>query len=195
MVSKITQVPDRGLFSAAIHPYNASQMEVAWLDRLREVAMDTRCIALGETGLDLRQEYSSSNKQQIASFEEHIFLSNKLHKPLIIHAVKSLSQSLAKLHRASEPFIFHGFTGSTDAAQRIVERGGYISLGHKIVRDKALAERIAVVDLEQILMETDDNDVPIEDVYAALAHAKNMDIEEIKIQITQNFNRVFRLNL
>lgn len=157
--------------------------------------METRCIALGETGLDMRHEYSPSAKQQIASFEEHIFLSNKLHKPLIIHSVKSLSQSLTKLQRATEPFVFHGFTGSTDAAQRIVERGGYISIGHKIVRDKALAERIAVVDLEQILMETDDNDVSIEDVYAALAQAKKMDIEELKTQITQNFNRVFRQTL
>lgn len=191
MVTGRAETPRSGLFSAAIHPYSAHSAESAWLDRLAQVVRQERCVAIGETGLDLRDEYARSIKQQNAIFEEHVFLSNKLCKPLIIHSVRALKPTLKILEKAHQPFIIHGFAGGQEGAKDILEAGGYISLGEKIIRDEALAQRVADLPHDRLLLETDDNLTPIEDIYEALSKIKRIDIQRIKQIIETNFRTIF----
>lgn len=179
------------LFAAGVHPYSLSGFDITWIDRLGQIVRQKNCIAIGETGLDFRSEYQPSAKQQLAVMDEHIFLAQKLNKPLIIHCVKALPQVLNKLKGITVPFVFHGFTGSADAAHQIIEHGGLVSLGEKITHDTELQERVRQIELTKILLETDDNNTPIQEIYTALATIKNIEQESLKNQIEENFKRIF----
>ncbi|MEG0724889.1 MAG: TatD family hydrolase [Mucinivorans sp.] len=191
MVSSGAQVPTGGLFSAAIHPYAMAGFDITWIDRLAYIVSHERCVAIGETGLDMRQEYRATEKQQRAVFEEHIFLAEKLHLPLIIHAVKATPDVLRQMEKVTVPFVFHGFAGNVEVARQIIARGGMVSLGEKITRNGELAARVEAIDLSRILLETDDGDTPIQEIYEALAAIKNVSLEEIKTQIEMNFHTIF----
>ncbi|MEG0602814.1 MAG: TatD family hydrolase, partial [Mucinivorans sp.] len=195
MVTSCATIPVADYFSAAIHPYSLSGFDITWLDELAHVVRQKNCIAIGETGLDWRSEYQTTQKQQHAIFDEHIFLANKLHLPLIIHSVKATRPVLAHLAHKQTPFVFHGYTGSLASANEIIDSGGMLSFGAKIIQDNQLQERVREIDNSKILLETDESNTAIQDIYAALAAIKSMTIEELKIQIEINFSNLFTQNL
>lgn len=191
MVTASTATPPEGLFSAAIHPYSMAGFDITWIDRLQQIAASGRCVAIGETGLDMRQEYAATEKQQRAVLDEHLFLASKLQKPLIIHAVKARDEVLRRLDSVTVPVVFHGFAGTAQAAAQITERGHYISLGHKITHDEALIERARQFDRSKLLLETDDHDSTIQQVYRATAAALGVEIQELQRIVEHNFCTIF----
>ena len=87
------------LFSIGIHPWDVtSNLEIRELERY---VQDIRCIAVGETGLDRSEKYISSLDYQTKVFVEHITLSIKFNKPLIIHCVRAYSDILEQLKKYS----------------------------------------------------------------------------------------------
>ena len=190
-VASSTEVPASGLFSAGIHPYSMPQFDMSWVDRLGETARHPRCVALGETGLDLRAEHLPTAKQQIAVFDEHLFLAKKLGKPLVVHSVRALPQVLQRIKEV--PFVVHGFVGSEEAFGQIRAAGGSVSLGEKLLHDAALRERAARFDPAGVLLETDDSAATIESIYAAWAEVQQIDPERINEQIERNVQGLFNL--
>lgn len=181
-----TEPPAEGLFSVGVHPYTLPQFNMSWIDRLGELARHPRCVAVGETGLDFRAEYMGTAKQQLAVFDEHIFLAQKLQKPLIIHSVRALPQTLARLRDVA--FVVHGFVGSVDDFDQIAAAGGWVSLGEKLTRDPALCDRVAQFDPMRVVLETDDSTTPIQAVYAAWSAARG---QEMNAQVAQNVHTLF----
>ena len=81
---------DAGVFSVGIHPcYISGDGQEQWKQVL-ERASHPLCVAIGECGLDKRA--ATPLPEQTALFEQHIALAELLHKPLIIHCVKSYGE-------------------------------------------------------------------------------------------------------
>ena len=76
----------RHAFSCGIHPWYSEESENQ-MSYLKEIVGDPRIVAIGETGLDKLK--GPSYDIQIPVFKEHIVLSEKLKKPIIIHCVKA----------------------------------------------------------------------------------------------------------
>ena len=182
-VAKVTY--KRHSFSCGIHPWYSEDSEPQ-LKYLYEIATDPRIIAIGETGLDKIKGPSLS--VQIPVFKSHIELSEKLKKPLIIHAVKVWEQlyHIRKEAKPTQPWIIHGFRGNPQVTQQMVKAGFVFSLG-----DKFNVDSLEFIPKESLFCETDEDEMDIRDVYQQIADALNQDVEDFAAQIAKNVHRVF----
>lgn len=174
-------------FSSAIHPWKADDSEIQFTHLLR-IASDKRIVAIGETGLDKIKGPSLDIQTKL--FKQHIALSEKLEKPLIIHAVKAWQQlyHIRKNAQPTQPWIIHGFRGNPQITQQMARVGYMFSIGEKFN-----ANSVEFIPKDSLFCETDESTIDIGKVYQQVADALNKDIEEIANQISENVRRVFRL--
>jgi TatD DNase family protein len=176
---------DRHAFSCGIHPWYSEDSENQMI-YLKEIVGDPRIVAIGETGLDKLK--GPSFDVQIPVFKEHIVLSEKLGKPLIIHCVKAWEELLRVREETNpaQPWILHGYRGKPELTKRLVREGFNFSVG-----DDINVESMELIPLENLFCETDEDFMDIRDVYAQAAQAVNMELEEFAEKIAQNIHRIF----
>ncbi len=175
----------RHSFSCGIHPWYSedSENQMAYL---KEIVADPRIVAIGETGLDKLK--GPSFDIQIPVFKEHIALSEKLKKPLVIHCVKAWDE-LIKIFtevRPTQPWILHGYRGKPELTGRLIDLGFYFSVG-----DEINVLSMEFIPIERIFCETDEDITDIKEVYRQAAHSKDMELEEFAEKIAQNIHRIF----
>lgn len=178
-------------YATTIHPCDVSQSE------LHYISIDNydpkTIIAIGETGLDYRREYRANAELQRLFFRRYIEVAEKLHKFVVVHQIRALDDTLEILKDVTIPVIFHGFSGSLESAQRITRAGYYLSFGHLLFNNIKLHSVIRNIPLSSIFFETDESHWPIEEIYSKAALILGLNIEDLKTEITKNFNDVIRL--
>lgn len=175
----------RHSFSCGIHPWYSedSDNQMAYL---YEIASDPRIIAIGETGLDKLK--GPSYDIQIPVFKKHIELSERLSKPVIIHCVKAWEELIRvrKEVKPAQPWVIHGYRGKPQLTERLVKEGFLFSVGDMISVDS-----MPLIPLDSLFCETDEDDMPIQDVYLQASKALNMPVEEFAERVAMNVHRVF----
>lgn len=184
-------VPEYCLRSVGIHPWDAATTDMGMLDKA--IGHDG-VVAIGETGLDRACGVSWSAQEHM--FTEHIRRSEQHRLPLIIHCVRAFDDviRMRTVHRATMPWILHGFNKSGDVIDRLVEADMYVSFGGALLRDGSPAtSAIRRLPSSRIFLETDDDaDLRIADVYAAAASLLNVSIEDLCTTQHENFKTVFK---
>lgn len=175
----------RHAFSCGIHPWYSEDSENQML-YLKEIVSNPRIVAIGETGLDKLK--GPAYDIQIPVFKEHISLSEKLKKPLIIHCVKAWEEliQIRQECNPSQPWIIHGYRGKPELTKRLINQGFLFSVG-----DYINVESVEIIPIESLFCETDEDVMNIRYVYAQAAQAKNMDLDDFAEQIAQNVHRIF----
>lgn len=175
----------RHAFSCGIHPWYSEDSENQ-LIYLKEIVSDSRIVAIGEAGLDKLK--GPSYDIQIPVFKEHITLSEKLNKPLIIHCVKAWEEliQIRQECNPTQPWIIHGYRGKPELTKRLINEGFLFSVGEDIN-----VESMELIPVELLFCETDEDEMDIRDVYAQAAQAKNMELEEFAEKIAENVHRIF----
>ncbi|NBI13980.1 YchF/TatD family DNA exonuclease [[Haemophilus] felis] len=180
--------------------------------RLRRLAENPKVIAIGETGLDYY--YSADNKaEQQAVFAEQIQIANELHKPVIVHtrAAREDTMTLLRENHADKcGAVLHCFTENWEMAKQGLDLGLYISISGIITFKNAedLRDVVRKVPLDRLLVETDSPylaPVPyrgkqnqpayVREVCEYVASLKGLSVEEFAQITTQNFERLFRINV
>jgi TatD DNase family protein len=149
-------------------------------------------IAVGETGLD--KAVNVPVDLQEAVFQMHLDLADRVRKPVILHCVRAWSEILAirKSKQTDIPWIFHGFTGKPEAADQLIRKGCYVSFGKALLKPNAvIGTMFRNIALQHVFFETDEMDIPVAEVYKAAAGLKEINLEELKWQIQQNFLTCF----
>lgn len=174
--------------SVGLHPWYINTQVEASLSVLKQSAMHTQVMAIGETGLD--KACITPFPLQLAVFKEHIELSEQYGKPLIIHCVKAFNELLIlkKEMQPAQAWILHGFRGKASLAQQLLEHGFYFSFGQGL---ELLQKTINALPIERIFLETDDAPCSIQSRYALLASFKGISVEALKQLINDNFSLVF----
>ena len=187
LYDKIKDRYNNQFFSSAIHPWKAGDSEIQYKHLLR-IASDMRFLLIGETGLDKIKGPSLDIQTEL--FKQHIALSEKLEKPLIIHAVKAWQQlyHIRKDTKPTQPWIIHGFRGNPQITEQMARVGYMFSIGEKFN-----ANSLQFIPEDSLFCETDESAIDIKQVYQQVADALNKDIEELANQISENVRRVFRL--
>lgn len=118
-------------YSVGIHPWDSADVTPEMLDLLDREAALPEVVAIGETGLDALRGASMADQETL--FMHHVALSERLCKPLVIHAVRSLHHilRLRKSSRAVQPWIIHGFRGNAETGRQLIAAGMYLSLGER----------------------------------------------------------------
>jgi TatD DNase family protein len=167
-----------------IHPWFADREA---LPLLRTRAVHPQVAAIGETGLD-RRHTSVSPSLQEEVFEAQVRLACELRKPLIIHCVGAWSEVMAvrKRVRSDIPWIIHGFRGKAQLADQLLRAGFFLSFGSRC-RPEALRR---AWDARRLLVETDESDMDIREIYALLSAQLAVTEEILSLEILDNVRKI-----
>lgn len=145
--------------------------------------------AVGEIGLDKACEVDF--EQQMAVFEAQLRLAEQYQKPVVLHCVRAFEEVMNVLEKfALRAVIFHGFIGSQEQAERAVKKGYYLSFGARTERSKKTIEALRATPLDQLFVESDEAEMPIEEIYALVARLRGITIEELAAATSRNYERL-----
>lgn len=188
---------EQGYYSYGIHPWALDnvdfQIEEA-LSLLEARLQSPNVLALGEAGLD--KMHKASFERQIELFERQIELSETMQIPMILHDVRSHNEiiTLRKKHKAHQPWILHGFSGTEQDLKQLIEQGIYLSVGESLLHsERKIYKSFKFIDLYYLFLETDMAEIGVETIYEAAANLLEMDLSDLQIRIFANFARLFRL--
>lgn len=188
--------PEQGFYSYGIHPWaldNADFQSEKALQALEEKLKLPQVLALGEAGLD--KMHKASFERQIKLFERQIELSEALQKPMILHDVRSHNEIIAlrKKHKAVQPWIVHGFSGTEQDIKQLIGQGIYLSVGESLLHpERKIHKSFKFIDLDYLFLETDMAEIGVETIYEAAANLLEMDLSVLQTRIFSNFARLFR---
>ena len=152
------------LGGVALHPNEVPRLAAvggldAALAEIEQIAAHPRVRVVGETGLDYYRTGPDGVPVQQDSFRWHIDLAKRLGKALQIHDRDSHADVLRILAEegAPERTVLHCFSGDVEMARVAVDRGYFLSFAGTVTFKNArdLRNALAVVPLEQVLVETD----------------------------------------
>ena len=123
---------------------------------------------------------------------EQLDWAERLGKPVVLHCVKAFEAVMRELApHALRAVIFHGFIGSSQQAAEAIKKGYYLSFGERTFRSPRTVEALRRTPVENLFAETDESDVPIEEIYRRIAQAKDLDPELLKCAIYRNYREIF----
>ncbi len=175
--------------SIGIHPWYSNDYIIkSQLPILRSILKRQSVFAIGECGLDRIKGPDLSFQEEI--FIKQIRLAEEFKKPLIIHSVRCSSEllSIKKIIRPKIPMIIHGFNGSLQIANSLIDKGYFLSFGkHLMSENSKLEEVFQAIDLSRCFLETDDNEYQIAEIYEKAAKISKIEVDELKKSLLTNF--------
>ena len=187
-VLNITQeasIPQQ-LYSISFHPWHCSPLE-DYLAMIEKNWNDKNFLFIGEIGLDIKTQHDFAD--QIHNLEKIInFIQNqKSKKTILIHNVKAFSYLKKRLYTMKT--IWHDFNGNMDELNDLKKNElNYFSIGPSFYKkNSSISKLIDKIPKEKILVETDASTVDLSAHYQQVARALNMDVNELKEQISENF--------
>lgn len=161
--------------AVGVHPNDAVDLEIDWLEKLKQLARHPKVVAIGEIGLDDYWERTPGELQRLV-FQNQLDLAAKLGLPVVIHsrdkatsdgpALRAVLDMLvewqARLHDAGSeladrPGVLHSFSGDLPAARRAVNANFLIGITGPVTFKKAemLREVAASLPETALVVETD----------------------------------------
>jgi TatD DNase family protein len=194
--------------SAGIHP--ESVQESADVDWIAAALTHRKIVGIGETGLDyggIGDGRCGTRDMQRASFAAHLALAHSNGLPVIVHtrAADDDTRDLLQSHRDSIG-VLHCFTESWELARAALDLGWYISIsGIVTFRNAANVREVARrIPDDRLLVETDcpwlapvphrgktNEPAYVTHTAAFLAALRNRDPQELALQTSNNFRRLF----
>ncbi|HTE07284.1 MAG TPA: TatD family hydrolase [Flavitalea sp.] len=192
---------------AGLHPCYVKDNVEKELQAIRQWTNERSFSAIGEIGLDYYWDKTFIAEQKMA-FESQMELAASLGLPVVIHSRESMRDTIDMLKgRKGKGLtgIFHCFSGTLSDAREIIECGLKLGIGGVLTYKKAgLAEVIAEIELEHLVLETDApylSPVPfrgkrnepsyIRHVADKLAQLKNLPLAEVARVTTANAQNIF----
>ena len=187
------EAPNTKCYSIGIHPYDVLNVNCERLDISK--LNSTEILAIGEIGLDFR--FNETVPQQLIIFKQQLNLARNMALPVVIHCVKAFEQTLAILQKeGAERFMFHGFNSSIQNAQKILNAGGYLSFGSKLLYNSSLQEvfkQVVELNASRILLESDESENVIPQLYGLGTKLYGSISPNFNEQIKQNFITFYNL--
>ena len=184
--------PSEKFLSFGIHPWDVDKIDIVdQLDKLNNLCSEKKLIAIGEIGID--RAINTNMEIQKEVFIKQLEISKKFKLPVIIHCVRAWSDILAvrKIGKYKNTWIFHGFNGNFQTASQIIKSGCCLSYGKALISSKKLQEVFTQMPKEFIFFETDDSDIKIKEIYQKGAELYEIEIDELKSIILDNYRKVF----
>ena len=197
----------------------ASRGEIFDKNVYKELAKDSKVVAIGECGLDYYHLDAISIEKQKEAFIEQIKLANEIGKPLMLHVRDAYADTLKilkqHLDNKSLPMgrrgVVHFFAGNLEEAKGFIDFGFLLSFTGAITfplrkngKGCNYEEIIKNIPLEMILTDTDspyvapvpyrgkrNEPVYVKEIVKKIAEIKNLPEAEVAKTIFANAKRVF----
>jgi TatD DNase family protein len=195
--------------SVGTHPHYADQELDIDVANLTAISTHPKVVAIGEAGLDYFRN-NSPRDAQAQSFRRHIAAARETRLPLVIHS-RDCDADMTHILREESgkgafPAVLHCFTGGRDLAFAAIDLGHYVSFTGILTfkNSQALREIAAALPADRILIETDapylaplpyrgkrNEPAYVAETAKVLAAARGVSADEIALQTTENFFRLF----
>ena len=191
------------------HPDVADEVNEDVLNEYRRLcAENPKVKAIGEIGLDYHYE-DIPREIQLKAFRAQMALARELGLPVIVHERDAHEDGMKVVEEFPEVTgVFHCYSGSTEMAKWLVNRGWYIGftgvLTFKNAR-KAL-EVAAAIPMDRIVLETDcpymspepfrgrrNDPGKLYRMAEKLAELRGLSLEEVHAITTENGKRLYRI--
>lgn len=183
---KIGRCPKGQCYSVGLHPWDTARLDAYRVvdQALAHYLENEHCVALGEVGIDRLRGASMAVQEELLSVQ--LKIGESLHKPVIVHCVRAWSELLSVFRKQRFTYnkAIHGYRGSLPVLERLLEEGWYISVGFYTP-----PELIEHIPLEQLLLESDDTQLPIDTLYEQTAERLNISDNELKAMVKGNIQR------
>ena len=142
--------------ACGIHPEEADKVPESYIDILRDLAKNEKCVAIGEIGLDYYWRQDTKDLQKDL-FEKQILLAKELELPIIVHDREAHGDTMEILKKHRPKGVLHCFSGSPETAAEVLKLGMYIGLGGALTFKNArrAVEVAQMLPLDRLLLETD----------------------------------------
>lgn len=168
--------------SIGLHPWHVDEgWKTQACDNLIPWLSLPQVAAIGEAGIDHLR--GGRMTDQLAAFEMQAHLAAEVSKPLIVHCVKAFDEVI-RLHKTSfvhEPWIIHGFRGKAEQARQLLREGFFLSFGEHYHE-----EAMGLCPTERLLIETDESELGIEELYTRAASIRHTEVEDLKERVNKN---------
>ena len=181
---------DSHYYSIGIHPWWINSLTIATdLKQVVTLINSPNCLAIGECGLDKIIETDFELQQ--ALFIKQIQIAKHTNKPLLIHCVKAFDELIAlKKQFPKVVMIIHGFSKNAILGKQLQKHGFYLSYGTHLFNNDNLLQGI---NPKMLFLETDEDDVTIQSVYANASKQLNVSLPALKKEIAANFKNIFKI--
>ncbi|MDR2893928.1 MAG: TatD family hydrolase [Alistipes sp.] len=163
------------------------------------VALPTvaRAAAIGEIGIDAAIREAAGGmkiENQRAAFAAQLEIAERHSLPVVLHCVRAFEAVMEIVAEYSLPgVLFHGFVGLPEQAARAVGAGYYLSFGPRSLSSPRTVEAMRAVPPERMFLETDAENVDIDDVYTRVAGLLGTPREELVEQLCHNYKTFFKI--
>lgn len=197
--------------SVGVHP-DSTEVREPTIEELVALADQEKVVAVGETGLDYYRLVGDLEWQR-DRFRTHIRAAQKAQKPLIVHTRAAAEDTLRIMREEGADRaggVMHCFTESWEVARAALDLGFYISFSGIVTFKSATALREVAkkVPLDRMLVETDSPylaPVPyrgktnqpgyVKHTAEEIARLRNVPFDEVARHTTDNFFRLFKLEV
>src|SRR4051794_21946883 len=195
--------------SVGTHPHNADEEDGLPADELVELAKHPKVVAFGEAGLDYFYQRSSREAQE-RGFRAHIAAARLTGLPLVIHtrdADEDCGRILDdEMTKGSFRAVLHCYTGGRGLAMKAISLGLSISFTGILTfkKSQGLRDLAAELPADRIMVETDapylapgkfrgkrNEPSYVVEIAKVLAETREVSLDEISRQTTENFFRLF----
>ena len=193
--------------SLGIYPGDVDDADEALFESFAKIYETKECAAIGEIGLDYYWDKDNWDRQK-KIFEDQVVLAEKLDKPVIIHSRDAIEDTYEILSRHQARGVMHCYSDNAEMAKKFLKLGFYISIAGPVTWKKPgdTIDVIHEIPLDRLLIETDCpyltpapkrgmRNEPSFVVYTGrkIAEELQVDEEEFKKQLNENYLRLFRL--
>ncbi|MEW6984229.1 TatD family hydrolase [Colwelliaceae bacterium 6471] len=146
--------------TAGIHPHDADNADVDFIEQVQQIACNSSVKAIGECGLDFNRNFSTPENQKRV-FTAQIDLAARLNMPLFLHqrdAFDDWFSLLSPYFDRIPAMVSHCFTGNGVELQKCLDVGMYIGITGWLCderRGKELRSIVSNIPLDRLMLETD----------------------------------------
>ncbi|SFB22824.1 TatD DNase family protein [Acetitomaculum ruminis DSM 5522] len=141
------------------HPDDVRNLDDAKITRIRQLAKNEKCVAIGEVGLDYHYENDDETKYlQAKYFKAQLDIAKEEKLPVIVHSRDAANDNLTIMKEyPSLGGVIHCFSYSLEIALEYIKMGYHIGVGGAVTfkNSKKLCHVVENIPLEKILLETD----------------------------------------
>ena len=195
--------------TVGFHPHDVELADAGGLQALKRLALNSKVVAVGETGLDFFRNYAPRPLQE-RIFRFHIRLARQTGLPLVIHS-RGAEDRVMDILEAEDGVAaggaLHCFGGGPDQAKRAVDLGFHLGFGGTVTYRRATSLSVALgISPDRVLLETDcpylapvphrgrrNEPAYVRQIAEFLAGRANEPLESFAARTTENARRLFGL--
>ena len=142
--------------TVGIHPHDAKDFNLSYLDELYTLINNEKTVAIGEMGLDYFRSISDHETQKKV-FTKQLEIASELGKPIVFHN-RDADEDMIKILKQfpNVTGVAHCFSSNLETAKTFLSLGYYISFSGNITfKNSHLPDVAKELELDRILIETD----------------------------------------